>query len=449
MRKVDTSLIVRLCLPQFAVGLFTTMLNNYLIYFYQPSKASGIPDLIPQGRLVLGVLTLIGMIKAVGHIIDAVTDPLIAAGSDKSRHKDGRRIPLMKKAAIPFGLCALLIFFTPLNRVSGLNAAWIAAFMWGYYFFFTLYMIPHNALIPELIQDGPVRVNAYTISSFFFVTGSALGYVSPLVNKFAKKRGKKLPIILGCIVFSAAEIVICFSDMLPGNRLVLACVFALFVSFPFAVLNVLPGAMMADIIQYDTVTTGVNQEGIFGAARSFIVKMGNSLAIMIVPSLIVTGAAAGEMLGTGCTFRRLSTDEDGSCRCEAFLRCINDADLAKDLDTLRDMAAKHDVELTLRDEDNEYYRPASLTSDGYRYIKKTVEDTFPYAAAVPFILPAGTDARQFTDLSDAVIRFAPIDIDKQQYASVHGENENISVDKLHLAVDFYKALLRNYPADAL
>ena len=85
--------------------------------------------------------------------------------------------------------------------------------------------------------------------------------------------------------------------MLPGNRLVLACVFALFVSFPFAVLNVLPGAMMADIIQYDTVTTGVNQEGIFGAARSFIVKMGNSLAIMIVPSLIVTGAAAGENVG--------------------------------------------------------------------------------------------------------------------------------------------------------
>lgn len=44
------------------------------------------------------------------------------------------------------------------------------------------------------------------------------------------------------------------------------------------------------IIQYDTVTTGINQEGIFGAARSFIVKMGNSLAIMIVPSLVVTGA---------------------------------------------------------------------------------------------------------------------------------------------------------------
>lgn len=416
MKKVNTALLIRLCLPQFAVGLFTTMLNNYLIYFYQPSKESGIPNLIPQGRIVLGVLTVIGLIKAVGHIIDAVTDPLIAAGSDKSKNKNGRRIPLMQKAAVPFGLCAFLMFFVPLNYVSGFNAVWIAAFMWGYYFFFTLYMIPHNALIPELVQDGPMRVNAYTISSFFFVTGSALGYVSPLivngfksagmatlgawrmtfgiftaigivllvipaftikekdyvhsvipnvtlkdslkhafsnkhfrivtlgqllentgmaffqacimyyvtslmglaetysvlilaisiagslalyplVNKFAKRKGKKLPVILGCIVFSIAEIVICFSDKMPGNKLVLACVFALFVSFPFAVLNVLPGAMMADIIQYDTVVTGINQEGIFGAAKSFIVKMGNSLAIMIVPSLVVTSAAAGENVG--------------------------------------------------------------------------------------------------------------------------------------------------------
>lgn len=158
MKKIDTSLIVRLCLPQFAVGLFTTMLNNYLIYFYQPSyqpsKESGIPNLIPQGRIVLGILTIIGLIKAIGHIIDAVTDPLIAACSDKSRHPDGRRIPLMKKAAIPFDLCALLMFFAPLGKVSGLNAVWIAAFMWGYYFFFTLYMIPHNALIPSLVVAG-------------------------------------------------------------------------------------------------------------------------------------------------------------------------------------------------------------------------------------------------------------------------------------------------------
>ena len=47
------------------------------------------------------------------------------------------------------------------------------------------------------------------------------------------------------------------------------------------------------------------------------------------------------------------------------------------------------------------------------------------------------------DEGGAVIRFAPIDIDKQQYASVYGENENISVEKIHLAVDFYRELMEN------
>ena len=54
---------------------------------------------------------------------------------------------------------------------------------------------------------------------------------------------------------------------------------------------------MADIIQYDTLKNGVNREGIFGAALSFITKIGISLAIMIVPSLTVIGATEGENIG--------------------------------------------------------------------------------------------------------------------------------------------------------
>ena len=190
MKKIDTSLIVRLCLPQFAVGLFTTMLNNYLIYFYQPSKESGIPNLIPQGRIVLGILTIIGLIKAIGHIIDAVTDPLIASCSDKSRHPDGRRIPLMKKAAIPFGLCALLMFFVPLGKVSWLNAVWIAAFMWGYYFFFTLYMIPHNALIPSLVVTGAAAGENVGVSGLKLTTVAGSLFCLLAVFVFLRYREK-------------------------------------------------------------------------------------------------------------------------------------------------------------------------------------------------------------------------------------------------------------------
>lgn len=416
MKQVNSKLIWAYCAPQFAVGLFTAMVNNYLIYFYQPSKESGIPNLITQGTVFLGILTLIGFIKAVGHIIDAVTDPLVAGISDKSKHKKGRRIPFMQKYAVPFGLSALLIFCAPQTTPGMINNIWIAFFIWAYYIFYTLYMIPHNALLPEMVKDQGKLMNAYTINSMLFVIGSALGYVTPAlvsmmkgfglpaewawratfaiftvigiilllipaftiketeyvnsvrptvplmkslkhafqnphfrwvtiaqlfegtamsffqscimyyvtslmglpetasvgilaisivgsllmypwINKWAKKKGKRLPIILGCIVFTAAELVICFAADLPGNPMVMACGLAVFVSFPFAVLNILPGSMMADVIQYDTIKTGINQEGVFGAARSFVTKVGTSIAMMIVPSLTVIGAAAGENIG--------------------------------------------------------------------------------------------------------------------------------------------------------
>lgn len=390
MRKVDTSLIVRLCLPQFAVGLFTTMLNNYLIYFYQPSKASGIPDLIPQGRLVLGVLTIIGMIKAVGHIIDAVTDPLIVSAFK------GAGMATLSAWRTTFGIytvIGVILLLIPAYTIKEteyvhsvipnvtLGQSLKHAFANKHFRLVTLGQLLENtgmaffqACIMYYVTSLMGLAETYSVLILAIsIAGSLLMY--PLVNKFAKKRGKKLPIILGCIVFSAAEIVICFSDMLPGNRLVLACVFALFVSFPFAVLNVLPGAMMA-----------VHEKG-------------------------------------RCTARLIARNLPGHAGLEGGHKT-----------PVMRMAAF----IAEAEEEKPYIR--RLHPEVRGMFERLLIKLIPKLNAA--------DARQFTDLSGAVIRFAPIDIDKQQYASVHGENENISVDKLHLAVDFYKALLRNYPADA-
>ena len=416
-KGVTNKLLILYCIPDFAKGIFTTMVANYLVYFYQPSVESGIPTIITQGAVFFGILTVIGFIKALGHIIDAFTDPIVASISDKCTNKAGRRIPFMKYSALPYAFCALMIFFAPNDKPTILNNIWIAVFIWGYFIFYTLYMIPHVALLPELITDSNKRVNVYTISSFMFVIGSALGYATPgivgifksfglepivawrttftiftvigavlllvppllikekdyvdsvkpttpimeslkhtfknrnfvwvtvgqllegtamaffqtcimyyvvsllglqesasvlilavsiagslilypLVNKFVKKIGKKLPIIIGCIVFTIAEFGIFFAADIPVNPMVKAICMAIFVSLPFAVLNIIPAAMMADIIQYDTVKTGINQEGVFSAARSFITKIGQSLAIMIVPSLIIIGANSGENVGS-------------------------------------------------------------------------------------------------------------------------------------------------------
>lgn len=145
MKEITRRTIIIYCLPQFAVGLFTAMLNNYLIYFYQPTQASGLPVLITQGYVFAGVLTVIGLIKAVGHIIDAFSDPIVASISDKCKHKSGRRIPFMKWFAVPFALSALLIFWS-LFENPVFNNIWLAVFIWLYYICYTFYMIPHNAL---------------------------------------------------------------------------------------------------------------------------------------------------------------------------------------------------------------------------------------------------------------------------------------------------------------
>ncbi len=165
----------------------------------------------------------------------------------------------------------------------------------------------------------------------------------------------------------------------------------------------------------------------------------SGLLVKIIPKL---NAAAGEMLGTSGTFRKLESAEDGGASVEYFLRCVNDKYQEEDIKKLEAIAKNAGISSEITE--MEYYRPANLNSAGYEYIKGITKASFDYAACAPFILPAGTDARRFCDLSDAVVRFAPIDIDSQQYASVHNLNENINVDKIALAVDFYKKLIREY-----
>lgn len=161
----------------------------------------------------------------------------------------------------------------------------------------------------------------------------------------------------------------------------------------------------------------------------------------LIPAI---NSQAGAMLGTSCTFKDLESDEDGTCRAKAFLRCVKEDDLAQDMETLLKSANKHALTVSDVPDENEYHRPASLYSSGFSYIKAHVEKSFPYAACAPFILPAGTDARHFSALCDTVIRFAPIDIDNQQYGSVHNTDENISLDAVVRAVAFYRDLIKGY-----
>lgn len=149
-----------------------------LIYFYIPPSNSGMGQLIPQVA-VLGIFTLLSLIAASGRLIDAVTDPLVAYWSDRSRHPKGRRIPFMKLGFLPSVAFGILIFFPLEYQESYRNVWWLMAIQAGFYFSLTIYIIPYNALLPELAPGSAAKVRLSTWLSLAFVLGIIISSQTP------------------------------------------------------------------------------------------------------------------------------------------------------------------------------------------------------------------------------------------------------------------------------
>ena len=171
-----------------AKGLFNGMIGNYLLYFFQPTVKSGIPVLLPENKL-LGFITVMALLTGLGKVIDAVTDPWVANLSDRCTHKDGRRMPFLKYAAVPYALSVLMIFMAPFTPGSVANAIWVGFFLVAYYTAYTFFFIPRNALIPEVIPDANDRVVYYGISTAFFMGSSSFMYAATLFVNLIKGLG--------------------------------------------------------------------------------------------------------------------------------------------------------------------------------------------------------------------------------------------------------------------
>ena len=202
MRKtLSKSQMIRYCLSDIAKGLFNGMIGNYLLYFFQPTVKSGLPNLLPQNKL-LGFITIMALLTGIGKIIDAITDPLVASLSDRCTHNDGRRMPFMKYAGIPYAVSVLMIFMAPFKQGSVANAIWVGFFLIVYYTAYTFYFIPHNALVPEVIPDAKDRVGYYGISTAFFMGSSSFMYAATLFVNLIKNGFDVSALVAWRIVFT-------------------------------------------------------------------------------------------------------------------------------------------------------------------------------------------------------------------------------------------------------
>lgn len=187
-KTLPKSKMIRYCLSDIAKGLFNGMIGNYLLYFFQPTVKSGIPNLLPQNKF-LGFLTVMALLTGLGKVIDAVTDPWVANLSDRCTHRDGRRMPFLKYAAVPYAVSVLMIFMAPFPAGSAANAIWVGVFLVAYYTAYTFFFIPRNALIPEVIPDADDRVVYYGISTAFFMGSSSFMYAATLFVNLIKGLG--------------------------------------------------------------------------------------------------------------------------------------------------------------------------------------------------------------------------------------------------------------------
>ena len=402
----------------FAIGqlgwsTLSGIISAWFVTFYLPTQndiQSGASQYIMPGLAIGGFLTLLGLITALSRVFDAVTDPLIASLSDRSKNKRGRRIPFMQYAAVPLSLVTVLLFCAPVETISGWNVVWISIFIVLFYLFMTMYCTPYNALISEFGKTQDDRMYISTAISLTFFAGTMLAYTPfvfagmlrgsvgfawsyrvcfivlaivacicmllptfflrekdfvdtkpsevnmvkslgatfkngsfrtfvfsdimywvgltlfqtglpffvkvsmkldesftmiflggmtvlsaafyPFVPKLVKKFGKKRLVITGFLGLALAYVVagligVIGTEAVPGIVFgVLICVIA---AFPMALLGIIPQSIVADVAEADGYETGENREGMFFAARTFAMKFGQSLAMLVFTSLAIIG----------------------------------------------------------------------------------------------------------------------------------------------------------------
>lgn len=108
---------------------------------------------------------------------------------------------------------------------------------------------------------------------------------------------------------------------------------------------------------------------------------------------------------------------------------------------IKKLAAKYGIETEVLDPGFKS-KITDFNGEPFKLVERAVSETFPGVVSLPYILTGASDSRYFNRVSEHCIRFAPFLIDDKQLDSIHGVDENIDINTLGPAVDFYKYIIR-------
>ena len=181
----------------FTLNVYETILTAWIMYFYVPPESVGNIRYIP--------IALMGAILAGGRILDAVTDPLVGYWSDHTQSRWGRRKPFIFISSPVLFLSFCLIWRPPVANTSALNAIYLMAILFVYYWAYTGALIPWFAVLPEMRRDNTSRVRIATIGVAIGVVGALVGggLSGPLLESLG---AFKMAAILGVSALIASEL---------------------------------------------------------------------------------------------------------------------------------------------------------------------------------------------------------------------------------------------------
>ena len=187
MKRLSKKQMIIFAIGQLGWSLLSGIISAWLVTFYLPTggatgdTAAGATQFIVPGLIIGGFMTVLGLITALSRVFDAVTDPLIASLSDRSKNPRGRRIPFMMIAAVPLSVVTVLLFCAPFGAHDAGgnvgNIVWISIAIVLFYLFMTMYCTPYNALISEFGKTQEDRMFISTSISLTFFAGTLLAYV--------------------------------------------------------------------------------------------------------------------------------------------------------------------------------------------------------------------------------------------------------------------------------
>ncbi len=137
------------------------------------------------------------------------------------------------------------------------------------------------------------------VSSLLFATTIVAVLISlPVIYRLAARRGKAWVYSTAMLVGAATFPLLFFMGFVPGvNPLLQSLFFVVLAALPMVGVFTFPSAILADIIDYDALRTGLRREGLYFGAQNVIEKWTGSLAFPIFGGLLLLGETADDPLG--------------------------------------------------------------------------------------------------------------------------------------------------------